>query len=127
MEVDLFGDAVSIDTDPIDAPHPAIRRQIEEYRAGARRRFDLPVAIPDSFTGLVMEAIGRIPYGETRTYGEIAADLDTAPIAVGQACGRNPVPIVIPCHRVVASDGLGGYGAGSGIALKRRLLGHEAA
>ena len=72
--------------------------------------------------------MAAIPYGETRTYGEIAAELDSAPIAVGGACGRNPVPVVVPCHRVVGSDGgLRGYSAADGIATKRRLLELEGA
>jgi methylated-DNA-[protein]-cysteine S-methyltransferase len=75
-----------------------------------------------------MDEMSAIPYGETRTYGEIATALDSAPVAVGQACGSNPVPIVVPCHRVVGSDGgLHGYSAPGGVALKRRLLEHEGA
>jgi len=68
-----------------------------------------------------------IPYGETRTYGDLAAALDTAPVAVGSACGKNPVPLVVPCHRVVGRDSLGGYSAGDGTALKERLLALEGA
>ena len=69
--------------------------------------------------------VAAIPAGETRRYGELAAELDTAPIAVGGACARTPVPLLVPCHRVVGVDGLGGYSAADGLALKRRLLGHE--
>ncbi|MDE0718540.1 MAG: methylated-DNA--[protein]-cysteine S-methyltransferase, partial [Rhodospirillaceae bacterium] len=61
-------------------------------------------------------------YGETRTYGEIARWLRSAPRAVGGACGRNPIPIIIPCHRVVASDGLGGYSGDGGTDTKTWLL-----
>jgi methylated-DNA-[protein]-cysteine S-methyltransferase len=72
-----------------------------------------------------MDAMAAIPYGETRTYGDLAADLDTSPVAVGGACGRNPVPLVVPCHRVVGHDGLGGFSAEGGVDLKRALLAHE--
>jgi methylated-DNA-[protein]-cysteine S-methyltransferase len=69
-----------------------------------------------------MAAMAAIPYGETSTYGDLAQELDTAPVAVGTACSRNPVPLVVPCHRVVGVDSLGGYSAGDGLALKERLL-----
>jgi len=72
-----------------------------------------------------MDAMAAIPYGETRTYGELAVELDTAAVAVGQACGRNPVPIVVPCHRVVGANSLGGYSAEGGPELKERLLALE--
>jgi len=70
-----------------------------------------------------MRAMTAIPAGETRTYGEIASDLESAPIAVGQACGRNPIPVIVPCHRIVGVDSLVGYGGG--LELKRQLLEHE--
>lgn len=104
----------------------SIRRQIHQYEVGDRLTFDLGVDVPDSFVGRVMEAMMAIPYGETRTYGWLATELDTAPVAVGQACGRNPLPLVVPCHRVVGSDGsLRGYSSPGGIDHKRRLLAHE--
>jgi methylated-DNA-[protein]-cysteine S-methyltransferase len=128
MDVELFGGTVVIDESLVDATTAQIRTQVREYERGDRRTFDLDVSTPASFHGRVMAAMAAIPYGETRTYGDIAADLDTAPVAVGQACGRNPVPIVVPCHRVVGSDGdLHGYSAPGGVALKRRLLDHEGA
>nr|WP_284063342.1 methylated-DNA--[protein]-cysteine S-methyltransferase [Halobaculum sp. SYNS20] len=102
-----------------------MRRQAREYREGNRTAFDLPVRYPDGFTGRVMGAMATIPYGETRTYGDIAADLDNAPQSVGAACGRNPVPLIVPCHRVVAVEGLGGFSAEGGPELKRHLLDHE--
>ena len=122
MTVELFGQQVELDAARIDAPEVEIETQIAEYAAGRRREFDLPVACPDGFTGEVVAAMAEIPYGETRTYGEVAAELDTAPVAVGNACGRNPVPLVVPCHRVVGADSLGGYSAGDGLALKEQLL-----
>ena len=68
-----------------------------------------------------------IPFGEMRTYGELAKDLGSASQAVGQACGANPIPIIVPCHRVVAAGGkLGGFSGGDGAPTKRKLLNHEA-
>jgi methylated-DNA-[protein]-cysteine S-methyltransferase len=100
------------------------RRQLAAYFAGRRRDFDLPLAPAGSpFELRVWQLMSDIPYGETRTYGELARDLAAAPRAVGQACGRNPLPILIPCHRVLAADGrLGGYSGGQGAETKRRLL-----
>jgi len=128
MRVELFGTTIGIDESVVTESEGEIRRQVREYERGERRAFDLTVGFPDGLTGRVMRAMAEIPYGETRTYGELAADLGTSPVAVGQACGRNPVPVVIPCHRVVGSDGsLRGYSAADGVATKRRLLDHEAA
>lgn len=128
MELTVLGGVVHVDTASVDAPPDRIRQQVAEYERGERRTVDLPTSAPTPFVGRVMDAMGAIPYGETRTYGGLAADLDTAPVAVGQACGSNPAPIVVPCHRVVGSDGgLRGYSAPGGVALKRRLLAHEGA
>jgi methylated-DNA-[protein]-cysteine S-methyltransferase len=69
----------------------------------------------------MMEAMAAIPHGETRTYG----DLGTASAAIGSACGRNPVPVIVPCHRVVGADGNGGFSAEGGVEAKRRLLAFE--
>ena len=125
MRLQLFDHAIDVDDSRIDATPTTIREQVREYERGERTDFDLEIAYPDGFTGDVMRAMNRIPIGETRTYGEIAADLETAPVAVGQACGRNPVPVIVPCHRVVGADSLTGYGGG--LDLKRRLLTHEGA
>ncbi len=128
MRLSVLGDDIEVDETLVGASRGELRRQVDEYAAGERRRFDLPVDVPDSFTGRVMEAMAAIPYGETRTYGELAAELGSAARAVGGGCGRNPVPVVVPCHRVVRADGgLGGFSAPGGVALKRRLLDHEAA
>lgn len=135
MRVDVLGASLEVDDDLVDAPdatdrdgvREAIEEQVREYERGERTAFDLDVALPDSFTGEVMEAMLAIPYGETRTYGDLAEQLDTAPIAVGGACGRNPVPLIVPCHRVVASDGsMRGYSADGGVETKRELLAFEA-
>ncbi|MDS0476398.1 methylated-DNA--[protein]-cysteine S-methyltransferase [Natrinema sp. 1APR25-10V2] len=125
MYAELFGTELAIDESRIDADPATIREQVGEYEAGQRRDFDLEIALPDGFTGAVMRAMTAIPAGETRTYGEIATELESAPIAVGQACGRNPVPLIVPCHRIVGADSLVGYGGG--LELKRRLLEHEGA
>ena len=106
----------------------AAAQQIAEYFDGSRTVFDLPLAAPvSSFQGEMREAMMAIPYGETQSYGELSALLGSNPRAVGQACGGNPIPIVVPCHRVLAANGrLGGYSAGKGRDTKRWLLGHEA-
>lgn len=123
MHVSILDTDVEIDESAIDAPPETITTQVQAYARGKRRSFDFDVDRPGGLTGDVMAAMSEIPFGETRTYGELAADLGTAPIAVGQACGRNPVPIVVPCHRVVGSDGsLHGYSAGDGVHTKRQLL-----
>ena len=107
----------------------AVMDEILEYFAGDRRSFDVSVDLTGltSFQQSVLEATAEIPFGETATYGQIAGRLDkpNASRAVGSALGRNPVPIVVPCHRVVRSDGsLGGYTAGVG--YKEQLLELEA-
>jgi methylated-DNA-[protein]-cysteine S-methyltransferase len=110
--------------DPEAPPLPELRRQLAEYFAGSRRQFDLPLdAIGTDFERRVWEALVEIPYGETRTYGGIAAAIGRpqACRAVGRANGLNPIPIIIPCHRVIGSDGsLTGYGGG--LHIKRFLL-----
>ncbi len=108
---------------------PLLRRvteQITEYFAGARRHFDLPLApAATAFQARVRAAMQDIPYGQTRSYGELAHSAGGAPRAIGQACGANPLPLVVPCHRVVAANGLGGYSGGKGLATKRALLALE--
>lgn len=127
MQCSVFGSRIDIDDSYLDGSPDTIRRQVREYEAGERRTFDCSVAFPATYTGRVMRAIAAIPYAETRTYGELATEIDSGPRAVGGACGRNPVPVVVPCHRVVRADGgLGGYSASGGVALKARLIEHEA-
>jgi len=105
--------------------------QLERYREDPDARFDLPLAIEGTpFQRRLWAALCEIPRGKTLTYGELATRLGAEPRAVGQACGDNRLPIVIPCHRVVAANGLGGFAhATSGYLLeaKRWLLMHEAA
>lgn len=115
-----------------DALGWAVAQQLREYFAGTRRDFDLPLAPEGTeFRQRVWNALRSIPYGETRTYRDIAAQVG-APRgmqAVGQANRHNPIPIVIPCHRVVAGDGIGGYAGeaagGKTTDTKRWLLRHE--
>ncbi|WP_102224335.1 methylated-DNA--[protein]-cysteine S-methyltransferase [Acidimangrovimonas sediminis] len=103
-------------------------RQLAEYFAGARRGFDLPLAPRGNDFQLHFYAIlCAIPYGETRTYGEIAAEMGASAQAIGQACGANPIPIFIPCHRVLGANGLGGFSGGTGIETKVELLKLEGA
>jgi methylated-DNA-[protein]-cysteine S-methyltransferase len=104
-------------------------RQVIAYGEGRLRTFDLPLAPRGpSFQQAVWREMLKIPYGETRTYGELARALDGIARAVGTACGANPIPIIIPCHRVVAGgDSLGGFSGGEGVVDKRRLLVHEGA
>ena len=103
-------------------------RQLDAYFAGKLSRFDLPLRPQGTpFEGRVWAAMQQIPYGETRSYGDLAGAIGSVPRAVGRACGRNPIPIVIPCHRVLARDGLGGYSGDGGLATKTRLLALEGA
>ncbi len=99
-----------------------ISSQIEEYLALNKQSFSMIVEPEGTdFQIRVWEALQSIPYGETRTYGEIATQLDSSARAVGNACRRNPIPIVIPCHRVVAKTGIGGFsGQTSGFQIDRK-------
>jgi methylated-DNA-[protein]-cysteine S-methyltransferase len=103
-------------------------RQLNAYFDGTLRRFDLPLApAGTAFAKSVWTQMQAIPYGQTRTYGEIAAGLGASPQAIGNACGANPLPIIIPCHRVIAAGGrLGGYSGVGGTETKSRLLALEA-
>jgi methylated-DNA-[protein]-cysteine S-methyltransferase len=109
------------------APVAEAATQLEEYFAGTRQSFDvhLAPAPSTSFQHDVWEALQSIPYGQVRTYGDIAESVNRprAHRAVGNANHANPWPIVVPCHRVVATNGLGGYGGGD--KVKRYLLGIE--
>jgi len=118
---------------PLKAPATPLARKVcarlRSYFADPRTRFDLPLALRGSeFQQRVWRAMRRIPAGRVRSFGELARGLQSAPRAVGGACRANPVPIVVPCHRVVSAAGLGGFlGAtgGRALAIKRWLLRHE--
>lgn len=122
------------DSVPARAPDSAIAeraaRQIERYLADPAASFDLPLAEAGTpFQRRVWQAMCEIPLGSVMTYGALARQVDGVARAVGQACGDNPFPLVIPCHRVVAANGLGGFShhAGDGFypRVKRWLLAHE--
>ncbi|HJS37234.1 MAG TPA: methylated-DNA--[protein]-cysteine S-methyltransferase [Burkholderiales bacterium] len=104
-------------------------RQLERYRDDPDAAFDLPLLVEGTdFQKRVWDAMCAIPRGRTRTYGELARELGGEARAVGQACGDNRLPIVIPCHRVVAAAGIGGFGHATGgylLEAKRWLLMHE--
>jgi len=103
--------------------------QIERYVGDPEFRFDLPLAESGTpFQRRVWGKISAIDAGRTRSYGELARELGSAARAVGQACGANPLPLVVPCHRVLAAGGIGGFGHHEGgfhLAVKRWLLAHE--
>lgn len=102
---------------------------LRSYFLDPRAPAQIPLhAIGTPFQRQVWSALQAIPPGEIRTYGELAREIGSAPRAVGQACRRNPIPIIIPCHRVVAAQGAGGYSGateGAELAIKRWLLAHE--
>ena len=102
-------------------------RQLRAYFDDSEHRFDLPLAPAASERGGALRAaIAAIPAGETLSYGALARIAGSGPRAIGQACARNPFPIVIPCHRVVGSGGaIGHYSAGQGVVTKIWLLDHE--
>ena len=104
-----------------------VTRELAEYFAGERRVFGLPLAMEGSaFQRSVWRALLEIPYGATISYGELARRVGSVPRAVGMANGANPLPIVVPCHRVIGADGsLTGFGGG--LAVKRALLELEGA
>jgi methylated-DNA-[protein]-cysteine S-methyltransferase len=103
-------------------------RQVDDYFAGKLTVFDLPLRpAGTAFERSVWAAMLDIPYGETRCYGDLAAATDSAPRAVGRACGRNPIPIIIPCHRVLGKGWMGGYSGAGGLKTKEALLTLEGA
>ncbi|HNQ03616.1 MAG TPA: methylated-DNA--[protein]-cysteine S-methyltransferase [Thiobacillaceae bacterium] len=109
-----------------------VAKELEAYYAAPGHRFGLPLQVSGTpFRQQVWTVLRTIPAGQTRSYGEVARQLGSAPRAVGQAVGDNPIPIIIPCHRVVAADGgLGGFNhsrVGYSQDIKRWLLAHEGA
>jgi methylated-DNA-[protein]-cysteine S-methyltransferase len=112
-----------------DRPPAAIRDQLTAYFADATSGFDLPLNLRGTdFQQRVWGALRRIPAGTAVTYGQLARRLGTGPRAVGGACRANPCPIIVPCHRVVAKNGLGGFAGdtrGRRLQIKQWLLRHE--
>jgi len=117
--------------DPLDRLAERVCRQIERYLDDPEYRFNLPFGYRGTdFQCRVWRAIGAIPSGRTQTYLDVARQLRTAPRPVGGACGANRIPLMIPCHRVLGSGGIGGFmrmRRGPGIEIKRWLLRHEGA
>ena len=115
---------------PTNALAERAAQQLERYRNDPDTKFELPVTVVGSdLQRGVWDAMCAIPRGSTRTYGELARELGADARVIGQACGDNRLPIVIPCHRVVAADGIGGFGHATGgylLEVKRWLLMHEA-
>ena len=113
------------DAGPDDGTFAEVTRQLDEYFAGERTEFDVPLSEHGTdFERAVWAKLREIPYGETRSYGEIARKLGSVARAVGRANGRNQISIIVPCHRVIGADGsLTGYAGG--LEAKRALLEHE--
>ncbi|MFB6204594.1 MAG: methylated-DNA--[protein]-cysteine S-methyltransferase [Candidatus Nanohaloarchaea archaeon] len=124
MRLEIYGQTVELDEERLENPEK-LRCQLDEYLAGERRRFQLRYRLPDGFQGRVLSELEDIPYGEVQSYGDLASELDTAPVTVGQALSENPLPIIVPCHRVVGKDSTGGYSYGE--KLKKKLLSLEGA
>lgn len=102
--------------------------QLAAYDRGDLQEFDLPLRPAGSaFQQAVCAAMSRIPFGYTVTYGDIARELDASARAVGAACGGNPIPVIIPCHRVMGAKGLTGFSGAGGVETKVALLRHEGA
>ncbi len=126
--IDFLGNDVALRR-PASALVCRVRDELQAYFADPAIRFDLPLALAGTpFQMRVWRALRRIPPGTVLSYGQLAHRLGTSARAVGGACRANPVPIVIPCHRVVAKSGIGGFmgeGSGRAVDLKRWLLRHE--
>jgi methylated-DNA-[protein]-cysteine S-methyltransferase len=101
--------------------------QLTAYFDRRLTRFDLPLDYGTGLAEQVRRAMAAIPYGLTRTYGDLARDIGAPAQAIGQACGANPVPVLIPCHRILAARGLGGFSAKGGVETKVFLLKLEGA
>lgn len=137
LGVRIDGDAVtSIDpfvSLPVEPPRSVLAkrvcRELRAYFKDPRYPFDLPLRLEGTpFQQRVWRALLAIPSGEVKSYGELARRLQSSPRAIGGACRANPVPIIVPCHRVVSQTGLGGYMGqieGRGVDMKRWLLAHE--
>lgn len=116
--------------DPADAATELLQtacQQLDEYFAGTRQAFDLPLDFGTGLNARVRHAMVAIPFGETRTYGDLSRELNSPAQAIGQACGANPIPILIPCHRILGAKTLGGFSAPGGVETKIALLKLEGA
>ncbi len=128
VSIDFLG-ASTLRRPPTTALAREVCAQLRAYFRDPRHVFDLPLALKGSvYQERVWSALRRIPAGKVVSYGDLAHRLDSGARAVGAACRANPVPVVVPCHRVVASRGLGGFmgkTAGAALKTKRWLLEHE--
>ena len=110
---------------------PEWQDKLDAYFTGQLHDFDCPISpLGTEHDAKVWQAMVAIPYGQTRTYGDIAKEIGSAAQAVGNACGRNPLPIIIPCHRIVGGSGIGGFSGSRGdetVSIKQWLLQHERA
>ena len=111
-------------TDPLEGEALA---QLAAYFDGRLTEFSLPIALAPGLTGQVQRQMLAIPWGETRSYGDLSRALGTPAQAIGQACGANPLPIIVPCHRILGARTLGGFSAPGGVEAKVWLLRHEGA
>ena len=125
-------DFLPLGTPPLEPQDPVAARaceQLQAYLADPSFRFDLPLApVGTVFQAKVWQALRQIPNGSTYSYGGLARLLGSAPRAVGQACGANPIPVIIPCHRVLAQGGVGGFMRSTSaepLSIKLWLLRHE--
>jgi methylated-DNA-[protein]-cysteine S-methyltransferase len=112
------------------APTPLLEEaaaQLAAYFDRRLTRFDLPLDWGEGLNAEVRRAMAAIPFGETRTYGDLSKAIGAPAQAIGQACGANPIPILIPCHRVLSATGLGGFSAPGGVETKVALLRLEGA
>jgi len=119
----------ALTTGPVSKTAKKVKKQIEAYFSSADHNFELPIKLNGTdFQKKVWAAMRKIPAGKACTYGEISDALKSSPRAVGNACRANPIPLVVPCHRIVAKSGIGGFGGqtkGRNINCKTWLLKHE--
>ena len=103
-------------------------RELDAYFAGELRESAVPWRAGETeFQRTFLKALFDIPFGETKTYGELSGNLGVSAQAIGQACGANPIPVIVPCHRVLSAQGLGGFSGHGGVETKVELLKHEGA
>lgn len=124
-----IGDDGQTSHDTNDALLKQLRSELDAYFIDKRFRFSVPIDVHGTeFQKRVWHALTKIPVGKAYTYGQLAKQLNSSPRAVGNACRANPLPIIIPCHRVIAKQGIGGYDgqtSGKRLDIKRWLLKHE--
>ena len=114
--------------DPPETPlAQKLAEELAQYFAGSLTEFTVPIRPREGFAQTFSDTLCSIPYGETRTYGELAKALGVSAQAIGQACGANTIPIVVPCHRVLGANSLGGFSGAGGIEAKVALLKLEGA